>query len=255
MDRVLAFGCHPDDVEFMCAGTLALLADKGCEVHIAVMAGGEMGSTQLPPQQIRQKRLDEAIAAAGVIGAKFHYAGGYDIEVEYNGDYRRRAVRVMREVDPRIVFTAPPSDYLVDHEETSRLVRNAAFIATVPNYDCGVPTRPTSKTPYLYYWNAVELKDIFGRSLPLTCAVDISTTLARKTQMLACHASQRDWLRYVSGCDEYIDFMKRSAAQEGARAGMEAAEGFIQHLGHGHPRENILKTILGPACVEVANGT
>ena len=28
-DRVLAFGCHPDDVEFMSSGTLALLAERG----------------------------------------------------------------------------------------------------------------------------------------------------------------------------------------------------------------------------------
>ena len=42
MERVLAFGCHPDDVEFQCAGTLALLAERGYEVHIATMGGGEL---------------------------------------------------------------------------------------------------------------------------------------------------------------------------------------------------------------------
>ena len=44
MKRILAFGCHPDDVEFMAAGTLALLAELGYEIHIATMAGGEVGS-------------------------------------------------------------------------------------------------------------------------------------------------------------------------------------------------------------------
>ena len=64
MDRVLAFGCHPDDVEFMCAGTLALLAEKGCEIHVATMTGGEVGSPSLTREQIRARRLQEAGAAA-----------------------------------------------------------------------------------------------------------------------------------------------------------------------------------------------
>lgn len=248
--RVLAFGCHPDDIEFMAAGTLALLADRGCEIHMAVMAGGEMGSHKLAPQQIREKRLKEAEEAAAVIGAKFHYAGGYDIEVEYNADYRRRATRIVRDVNPDLVLTHAPTDYLVDHEETSRLVRNAAFVASVPNYDCGTPTRPSSGIPHLYYWNAVGLKDIFGRPLPLTCSIDISTVMETKQRMLACHASQREWLQYINGWDEYLDMMRRMAGEEGKRAGLAAAEGFIRHAGNGHPADNLLKTLLGEFCVE-----
>jgi LmbE family N-acetylglucosaminyl deacetylase len=250
MEKILAFGCHPDDVEFMCGGTLALLAQAGHEIHIAVMAGGEMGSSELAPQQIREKRLKEAQAAAAVIGAKFHYAGGYDIEVEYNSEYRKRTVRVVREADPTLIFAPPPMDYLIDHEETSRLVRNAAFIAPVPNYDCGAPTKPAARIPHLYYWNAVGLKDIFGRPLPLTCAVNITAVLETKLKMLACHASQREWLRFINGWDEYLENMKHMAAEEGRRAGCAAAEGFIQHLGHGHPQDNLLRKLLGEQCVE-----
>ena len=106
MHRVLAFGCHPDDVEFICAGTLALLAQRGCEIHIAIMAGGEMGSPTLPRDEIRALRLKEAQAAADVIGAHFHFAGGHDIEVEYSAEYRRRAIRVLRAVNPTIVREA-----------------------------------------------------------------------------------------------------------------------------------------------------
>jgi len=172
MDRVLAFGCHPDDVEFMAAGTLALLAERGYEIHIATMTGGELGHPTMSMQEIRARRLGEAEAAAEVIGAAYHYAGGCDLEVEYNSAYRQRATRVMREVDPLIVLTPPPMDYLADHEETSRLVRNAAYIASVPNYDCGVPTTPTSRFPYLYYWDASGTVDIFGRPLPLHFGID-----------------------------------------------------------------------------------
>ena len=248
---ILAFGTHPDDVEFMCAGTLALLAQRGFDIHIAVMAGGEMGSTALAPHQIREKRIKEAKAACRVIGATVHFAGGQDLEIEYNSEYRRRTVRIMRDVDPAVVFAPPPGDYLIDHEETSRLVRNAAFAASVPNYDCGVPTQPTACIPHLYYWNAVGLRDIFGRPLPLSCAVDIAPVLKLKTRMLRCHASQRAWLKYINGFDQYTRTMREMATAEGARSGVKAAEGFIQHVGNGHPKDNILKKVLGRACVEL----
>jgi N-acetylglucosamine malate deacetylase 1 len=196
MDRVLAFGCHPDDVEFLCAGTLALLAGKGYEIHIATMTGGEVGSPDLTSQQIREKRLGEAARAAAVLNGRFHYAGGSDLEVEYNAAYRRMATRVMREVDPLIVLTCPPMDYMLDHEQTSLLVRNAAYIASVPLYDCGMPTTPTRRFPYLYYWNAVAMTDIFGRPLPLHFGIDVTSVMDTKHKMLACHASQRDWLSF-----------------------------------------------------------
>lgn len=253
MDRILAFGCHPDDVEFMAAGTLVLLAERGYEIHIATMTGGEVGHPTLSNQQIREKRLKEAETAAGVIGGTYHYAGGHDLEVEYNTSYNRMAVRVMREVDPLIVFTNPPMDYLADHEETSRLVRNAAYIASVPHYDCGVPSTPTTRFPYLYYWNASNLTDIFGRPLPLTCGINIASVMTTKERMLLCHDSQREWLAHHNRWDEYIEIMKWHSAEDGKRLGTPYAEGFVQHRSTGHPRDNILKVILGDLCVELQN--
>jgi LmbE family N-acetylglucosaminyl deacetylase len=252
MDRVLAFGCHPDDVEFMSAGTLALLADRGYEIHVATMTGGEVGAP--PPtgtQEIRARRLKESEASAGVLGGHYHWAGGCDLEVQYSPDYRRMATRVMREVDPLIVLAPPPMDYLPDHEQASYLVRNAAYIASVPLYDCGVPTTPTRRFPYLYYWNASNLTDVFGRPLPLHMVVDVSCAMDRKEQMLACHASQRDWLRYHNGWDVYTEQMKDWTRRQGALIGRPWGEGFIQHRSMGHPRDNILKQILGDLAVEL----
>lgn len=250
MERVLAFGCHPDDVEFLCAGTLALLAQKGYEVHIATTAGGEMGSPVLPPQQIRAKRLAENEASAKLIGGHFHWAGGHDIEIDYSPELRRETIRIMREVDPAIVFTQPPTDYMMDHEVTSKLVMNAAYIASCPNYDCGVPTKPTNRVPHLYYWNANGLRDIFGRPLPIKCVVDVGSVMDTKTEMLSCHASQREWLLHHDGWDQYLDNMKDMTRQQGALIGVEWGEGFIQHLGAGYPQDNILKTVLRELCFD-----
>jgi len=251
MDRILAFGCHPDDLEFMAGGTLALLAEKGYEIHMATMAGGEVGSPSATRQQIRARRLAEADSSAQILGGTYHYAGGCDLEVEYNAHYRRLATRIMREVDPLIVFTTPPMDYLIDHEETSRLVRNAAYIAPVPLYDCGVPTTPTKRFPYLYYWNAAGLRDIFGRPLPVQFGIDVSGVMDMKEKMLLCHESQREWLEFLNGPGAYMEAMHASTRGQGKLIGRELGECFIQHLGTGHPQDNILKDILGELCVEM----
>ncbi len=251
MARILAFGAHPDDVEFQCSGTLALLAQRGYEIHIAVMAGGEYGSATLSEYEIRRKRLAENVESANTIGAHFHYAGGHDGEIQYDPWYRKITYRVLREVDPLIVFTHPPTDYMVDHEEVSKLVRNACFLAPVPNCDSQSSHAVTSGTPYLYYWNAMGLVDIFGRPLSLTDVVDISSVMDIKERMLACHASQRDWLRHHHKIDAYIEMMKHNAEAQGRLIERPAAEGFIQHLGHGYPTEDILSEILENLCVRL----
>ncbi|MBN1911330.1 MAG: PIG-L family deacetylase [Pirellulales bacterium] len=252
-DRVLAFGCHPDDIEYWAAGTLALLAEQDYEIHLAVMAGGEVGHPTLKPDEICQRRLAEHAASAAVLGGHAHYAGGHDLEVQYDAEYRRLATRVIREVDPWIVLAPPPMDYLIDHEETSRLVRNACYIASVPNYDCGAPTTPTNRFPYLYYWNAMGLRDIFGRPLPLHLVVDISSTIETKKKMLGCHASQFEWLKYHNKFEDFASVMMESSSRLGQEHGVPYAEGFIQHLGNGHPTDNVLKELLGDRCIELSD--
>ena len=94
------------------------------------------------------------------------------------------------------------------------------------------------------------LADLFGRPLPLTCAVDISSVIETKTRLLQCHASQREWLAHLNQMDDYTRTMHEQSAQEGRRLGVAFAEGFIQHRGSGHPQDNLLKRILGERCTE-----
>jgi LmbE family N-acetylglucosaminyl deacetylase len=215
------------------------------------MTGGEVGHPTLGAEEIRSIRLAEAAKAAHELQGTFHWAGGCDLEVEYSSTYRKLATRVIREVDPLIVLTHPPADYMPDHEQTSLLVRNAAYIASVPGYDRGSPAKATTRFPYLYYWNALGGTDIFGRTLPLTCAIDITSTMPLKERALSCHESQREWLRFLNGWDEYIENMRARSAEEGRRIGVPFAESFIQHRCIGHPKENILKDILGDLCAEL----
>jgi LmbE family N-acetylglucosaminyl deacetylase len=96
-------------------------------------------------------------------------------------------------------------------------------------------------TPYLYYADAVEGKDIFGKPIAPQVYVDITSTMAIKEQMLRCHKSQREWLMAHHGMDEYTAMLKRHAEQRGQEINVRYAEAFRQHLGHGYPQDNRLK--------------
>jgi LmbE family N-acetylglucosaminyl deacetylase len=240
---VLAFGCHPDDVEFTCAGTLALLRQAGWHVHIATITGGECGSVELDREAIRKVRLAECVASAALLDAEFTWAGGEDLEIEFSSELRARTVDVIRKAKPDLVITQPPSDYMIDHEETCKLVRHACFGAPMPN----VPSpefSPVDHVPALVYTDAMDSVDILGRPVPIDFYVDITSVMETKREMLACHASQREWLRAHHGVDEYIDLMKRQSAARGEKAGVEYAESFVQHLGHGYPHANLIAEAL-----------
>ena len=42
--RVLAVGCHPDDLEIACAGTLHKYVKSGAEVYMCHVANGDKGA-------------------------------------------------------------------------------------------------------------------------------------------------------------------------------------------------------------------
>jgi LmbE family N-acetylglucosaminyl deacetylase len=242
--RALAFMAHPDDAEFMCGGTLALLHQKGWEIHIATMTPGDCGSEQLDPEEISRIRRAEAARAAAVLGGAYHCLECRDGFIAYDRPTILKAVSLVRQVRPAVVFAASPGDYLIDHEVSSALVRNAAFFVGVPN----VKTEPFGQfrpVPQLYYADPVELKDSLGKPVEPSIAVDVSAVIEVKARMLACHASQREWLQKQHGMDEYIQAMMSMGAQRGKLIGVSYAEGFRQHLGHGYPQEDLLAAELG----------
>ena len=98
--------------------------------------------------------------------------------------------------------------------------------------------------PHLYYCDPLEGIDPFGQPVTATTLIDIRDTLDQKATALACHVSQREWLRAHQGMDEYIDAMKRHAAARGKLIDSPAAEGFIQHRSHGYPKNDLLSEVL-----------
>jgi LmbE family N-acetylglucosaminyl deacetylase len=244
---VLSVLAHPDDAEFLCAGVLARLAgEHGWKVHIASMTPGDCGSVERPAEEIAAVRRAEGVRAAALIGATYHCVEERDLLLFYGERPLERVTRLLRAVRPRVLLTHSPADYMLDHEVTSTLVRAAAFAAPAPNFvaDKG-HAPPLPHVPHLYYCDPIEGKDALGRPVDPGFRVDISGVIDRKAEMLAAHASQREWLLKHHGMDHYVGSMREWSGRRGREGGVAFAEGFRQHLGHGYPQDNVLGQLLG----------
>ncbi|WP_425399391.1 PIG-L deacetylase family protein [Aeoliella sp.] len=241
----LAFFAHPDDAEILCAGTLLRLRDLGWEIHIATATPGDAGTMTLSAEEIAAIRRGEGASSARLVDGTYHCLEERDAKVVYNEQSNQKAIDLFRQVNPTLVFTHPREDYMLDHEQVHLLARSASFAFGVPNVS-EVPRPDGATIPWLYYTDPVEGRNPYtGAESPFTTMVDISSVMDRKVEMLACHASQREWLRAHHGMDEYIDAMRRHGSQRGEQACVPYAEAFQQHMGHPFPQNDLLTELLG----------
>ena len=246
---VLGIFAHPDDAEIVCAGTLSLLKKTGWSVHIATLAPGDKGTAEYNRADITRIRKAEAAEAAKLLDASYHCLDFEDVYIIYDRESVNKTTSLIRKIRPSLVFTHSPNDYMVDHEMTSKIVQTACFSTGIKNLE--ITETPYEPVPFLYYCDSMEAKDILGRPIHASMFADISTEMQNKEKMLACHASQRNWLLTHHKMDEYILSMKRFGEQRGKEIMTRYAEGFRQHLGHGYPQHNALKEILGDLLVIV----
>jgi len=237
--KALAIVAHPDDAEFLCAGALALLHQKGWKIHMATMTAGDCGTIELGKKEISEIRKKEAANSARILDAPYDCLGFEDLFITYDRPSITKAVALIRKVKPHLVFTMSPSCYMVDHEITSKLVQSACFGGGLVNVETP-GYEAIDYIPYLYYADAMEGKNKFGQKIKATTMVDIASVMDVKVEMLGCHASQREWLRKHHGMDEYILSMKRQGEALGKEVDVPFAEGFRQHLGHAYPQDNLL---------------
>ena len=240
---VLSLGAHPDDAEFFCAGTLALLHQKGWEIHIATMTPGDCGTVQYSREEISRIRRAEAAKAASILDGTYHCLECDDIFILYDRPTLLKAIELIRKIKPSIVFTTSPSDYMVDHDIASKLAQTACFACGVVNVET-TGAEPFEPIPYLYYMDPAEEKDKYGTHIKAGTIIDITSIMDTKEKMLCCHESQRHWLMTHHGMDEYVNMMKESGQKRGREINSDYAEGFRQHLGHAYPQDNILKAEL-----------
>ena len=219
--NVLAIGAHPDDIEIACAGTLAKCVKRGDRVVVCHVSRGDLGHVIIPPDELTVIRAGEAKRAGALAGIEVICADFSDLDIfDNNKEARDRIVDVIQYADPDFIITHNPDDYMPDHTAVSRLVFDASFSATLPNYKS--KTGKAAKLVPIYYMDTLA-----GVNFNPTEFVDISEEIDLKLEMLNCHESQIVWMRDHDHID-FPDMVKTCSRYRGYQCGAEYAEGFRQ---------------------------
>lgn len=253
----LAMAAHPDDIEFMMAGTLLLLGQAGLEIHLCNLANGCYGSQVYSKDEAARVRTLEAQAAARIAGAVFHPPLFDDTGIYYDAPSLAKVSAIVREVNPDIVLTLSRYDYMEDHEYASRLTSSAVFNRCLPSYVTEPPRPSTKKQVAVYHSMPHSMMDMQRNPVVPEFVVDIGSVMAAKREMLAQHASQKEWLDATQGMDSYLDSMADAARTVGTRfGGCGYAEGWRRHNHMGYcapdfaPLQTLLADVVKPVKAE-----
>jgi len=192
--RLLVIGAHPDDPD-KSGGAMALYRELGHTVKFVSLTNGDAGHQDMGGGPLARRRAAEAKCAGEVIGSEYVTLDNHDGELMPTLEVRRQVIRVIREFEPDMVFTPRVDDYHPDHRATGELVRDAAYMVTVPNVVAQTPH--LSKNPIF-----VNVEDRFSRPSPFRpdVVVDIDSVVEKKVDMYHCHTSQMyEWLPYNRG--------------------------------------------------------
>ena len=221
MYTVLAITSHPDDMEIACAGTLLKCKQRGDRVVVCHLSSGNLGHVIIPPDELTAMRAKEAERSAQMGGFEIIHSSFDDLAIyDNNKAARDKVVDVIKAVKPDFIITHAPDDYMPDHTAVSRLVFDASFTATLPNYHTNVPGA-ANMVP-IYYMDTLA-----GVNFNPTEFVDVTDFIEQKLQMLECHESQVVWMRDHDGID-FPDMVRTCSRYRGYQCGADYAEGFRQ---------------------------
>jgi len=247
----MAIAAHPDDIEFMMAGTLLLLKQAGMDIHMWNLAKGQGGSAVHPYEEIIRLRWEEAQDSARIAGATLHPPITEDLDILYVPAQLARVAAVIRQVQPSILLIPSPQDYMEDHANTARLAVTGAFVRGILNFRTDPPVPQWGGECVLYHALPYGLRDGLRRRIHAGQYVDISSVIATKQRMLEQHRSQKDWLDTSQGNGAYAAVMVNMSREVGTRSGhFELAEGWRRHshLGFSVEDADPLREMLGEAC-------
>ncbi len=218
--RVLAVGCHPDDLEIACAGTLRKYVEQGAEVHMCHVANGNQGHVVIEPGPLREIRTKEAEEAGKIIGAQeVINLDVPDMEVNSHDPAIMDAMAdVVRKVRPDVIITHNPDDYMLDHAETSIIATNGSFCS-------GLSHRPRKYEAFNSFVPVFFMDTLAGVNFQPTQYVDITNQIETKLEALRCHESQLKWMYEHDGID-FADMVKTCSKYRGYQCGVAFAEGF-----------------------------
>ena len=194
--RILALGCHPDDIEFGCGGTLCKYARAGHEVHMMVMTEGSAGGDG----RARRKEQEEA---ARLIGCRELHWGAYaDTELPLDRELIHSLERVIERIEPAFIFVHYGDDTHQDH----RVLSQATITAT------------------RYTRNVLFYEGPTTQNFTPTVFVAVNETIDRKIAALRAHASQVE--KTNIGDLNIVEMVEAAARFRGTQARIKHAEGF-----------------------------
>ncbi|WP_440772564.1 PIG-L deacetylase family protein [Natronorubrum sp. DTA28] len=222
--RVLALVAHPDDADIFCGGTLAKHADRGDTVTIAHLTAGEYGGFDTTEAEIAAVRRAEATRSAEALGCDCTFLGFEDGRIENTLENRLEIVDTIREYEPELIVTHHDDDMHPDHRETSLLVTDAYYMASLPM----VETEHSAHDPENVYF--------FGKAtaeFEPDLYIDTTDYQEQKEDAISHHESQVEFLEEHGGIDAEFDNLIESVRAQaqvlGTKAGVAFAEGFRRH--------------------------
>lgn len=213
MVDILAFGAHPDDIEFYCGGILARLASEGRSIVMVDLSLGDKSSSGTP--EIRKL---EALASAALINAKRHFLNFLDCEIVDSYESRLELVKVIRLYRPRLVL-APfwkGEGTHPDHVACGVLARHACRYA---RFGTILPELPAHKPEGILHYTGLNQE-------PVDFIVDVTDYVDIWKAMMRCHSSQMKTFPY----DEWN-------LRIASRMGVYIEKAFAQGLIKGNPLE------------------
>jgi len=189
---LLAFGAHPDDIEFGCGGVIACETAAGRPVHFVVCSDGEAGTNGTPAVRRR-----EAKKAAALLGATIEFIKlDGDAQLEIRAVHALRLAAIIRRVRPGLVLapSLAPNQH-PDHWRLGQLVRDATRLARYGGL-AALRSKPAHATGQLFFY-AVS-PDAEPRDLtPVLIDLSAPGLVARWTAAMEAHASQMQTRNYV----------------------------------------------------------
>jgi LmbE family N-acetylglucosaminyl deacetylase len=201
--RIIAFGAHPDDAEFQLGGTALRWARLGHKVKFVSVTNGDIGHWNMAGGPLAKRRTAEVREAARRLGIEVEVLDIHDGEILVTLENRKTIARLIRQWQADLVFCHRPDDYHPDHRNCGLLVRDAAFMVTVPFYVPDTP-RIEHNTVFMYFYDRFTKPYAFQGDV----AVAIDEVLDDKVHALDALESQV----YEGGALGSEEFMREKAA-------------------------------------------
>lgn len=211
--RILVVAAHPDDELLGLAGTLCLHRDKGDQIYILILSNGENSRGSEIADSL--KRLKQARKVARMIGAKLFMEDFPDNAFDSVSllSIAQTIEKVMKKVNPHMVYTHHSGDLNIDHTLTS----HAVMVAFRPVYDGCLESILTFETLSSTEWQAKD-----HRQFAPNHYIDISSRLEEKKKLLSIYADElREYPHSRS-----LEGVEILSKYRGMESGLKAAEAF-----------------------------